>query len=122
MCKFMTVKKIQNNNFIPGQKWSLLGWGFSSVVERLPRKRKALGSVPSSEKKEPKKKKKCIERRGEGWRDGSAVKSTDCSSRGLEFKSYQPHGGSQSSVMGSGALFWHQLYTHINTKIKLKKT
>ncbi len=25
------------------------GWGFSSVVERLPRKRKALGSVPSSE-------------------------------------------------------------------------
>jgi len=36
------------------------GWGFSSVVERLPRKRKALGSVPSSEKKkkEPKKKKK----------------------------------------------------------------
>jgi len=34
------------------------GWGFSSVVERLPRKRKALGSDPSPEKKEPKKKKK----------------------------------------------------------------
>jgi len=34
------------------------GWGFSSVVERLPRKRKALGSVPSSEKKKKKKKKK----------------------------------------------------------------
>jgi len=34
------------------------GWGFSSVVEHIPRKRKALGSVPSSEKKEPKKKKK----------------------------------------------------------------
>jgi len=33
------------------------GWGFSSVVERLPRKHKVLGSVPSSEKKkkEPKK-------------------------------------------------------------------
>jgi hypothetical protein len=30
-----------------------------------------------------------------GWRDGSAVKSTDCSSRGPEFKSQQPHGGSQ---------------------------
>jgi len=30
------------------------GWGFSSVVERLPRKRKALGSVPSSEKKRKK--------------------------------------------------------------------
>ncbi|EDL97468.1 rCG27800, partial [Rattus norvegicus] len=24
------------------------GWGFRSVVERLPRKHKALGSVPSS--------------------------------------------------------------------------
>jgi len=27
------------------------GWGFNSVVERLPSKRKALGLVPSSEKK-----------------------------------------------------------------------
>jgi hypothetical protein len=34
------------------------------------------------------------------WRDGSAVKSTDCSSRSLEFNSQQPHGGSQPSVMG----------------------
>jgi len=34
------------------------GWGFSSVVEHLPRKHKALGSVPSSEKKNQKKKKK----------------------------------------------------------------
>ncbi|EDL78964.1 rCG27106 [Rattus norvegicus] len=34
------------------------GWGFSSVVEHLPRKRKALGSVPSSEKKKKKNKKK----------------------------------------------------------------
>jgi len=32
------------------------GWGFSSVVERLPRKCKALGLVPSSGKKEQKKK------------------------------------------------------------------
>jgi hypothetical protein len=39
----------------------------------------------------------------EGWRDGSAVKSTDCSSEGCEFKSQQPHGGSQPSVMRSGA-------------------
>jgi len=31
---------------------------------------------------------------GSGWRDGSVVKSTDCSSRGPEFKSQQPHGGS----------------------------
>jgi hypothetical protein len=40
------------------------------------------------------------------WRDGSAVKSPDCSSRGPEFNSQQPHGGSQPSVMGSDALFW----------------
>ena len=41
-----------------------------------------------------------------GWRDDSAVKSTDCSSRGPEFNSQQPHGGSQQSVMGSDALLW----------------
>jgi hypothetical protein len=34
------------------------------------------------------------------------VKSTDCSSKGPEFKSQQPHGGSQPSVMRSDALFW----------------
>ena len=33
------------------------------------------------------------------WRDGSAVKSTDYSSSGHEFKSKQLHGGSQPSVM-----------------------
>ena len=36
-----------------------------------------------------------------GWRGGSAVKSTDWSCRGPEFKSQQPHGGSQPSVTGS---------------------
>jgi hypothetical protein len=41
-----------------------------------------------------------------GWRDGSAVKSTDCSSKGPEFKSQQPHGGSQPSITRSDALFW----------------
>ena len=41
-----------------------------------------------------------------GWRDGSIVKSTDCSSKGPEFSSQQPHGGSQPSEMGSDALFW----------------
>ena len=39
-----------------------------------------------------------------GWRDGSAVKSTDCSSRGPEFNSQQLHGGSQPSVMGSAGV------------------
>jgi hypothetical protein len=32
--------------------------------------------------------------RTHGPRDDSAVKSTDCSSRGPEFNSQQPHGGS----------------------------
>jgi len=41
-----------------------------------------------------------IRKAPKGWRDGSVVKSTDCSSRGPEFKSQQPHGGSQPSVMG----------------------
>jgi hypothetical protein len=41
-----------------------------------------------------------------GWRDGSGVKSTDCSSRDPELNSQQPHGGSQPSVMDSDALFW----------------
>jgi hypothetical protein len=44
-----------------------------------------------------------------GLEDGSAVKSTDysdCSSGGPEFKSQQPHGGLQPSVMRLDALFW----------------
>jgi hypothetical protein len=44
----------------------------------------------------------------EGWRDGLAVKSTDCSSRGPEFNSQQLHGGSQLSEMGSDAVFWSE--------------
>ena len=36
--------------------------------------------------------------RGGDWRDGSVVKSADCSSDCPEFKSQQPHGGSQPSV------------------------
>ena len=39
------------------------------------------------------------------WRDGSAVKSTDCSSEGPEFKSQKPHIASQPSVMRSDDLF-----------------
>jgi hypothetical protein len=39
-----------------------------------------------------------------GWREGSAVRSTDCSSRGPEFNSQQPHGGSRPSAMGSDEL------------------
>jgi hypothetical protein len=40
------------------------------------------------------------------WRDSSGVKSTNCSSEGPEFKSQQPYGGSQPSVMLSDALLW----------------
>ena len=41
-----------------------------------------------------------------GWRHGSVVKSTGCSSGGPEFNSQQLHSGSQPSLMGSNALFW----------------
>jgi hypothetical protein len=34
------------------------------------------------------------------------VRATDCSSEGPEFKSQQPHGGSQPPIMRSGSLFW----------------
>jgi hypothetical protein len=55
--------------------------------------------------------KPCLEKQNfkkkiSGWRDGSGVKNTDCSSEGPEFKSQQPHGGSQPSVTRSDTLFW----------------
>jgi hypothetical protein len=45
------------------------GWGFSSVVERLPSKHKALDSVLSSgkRKKKKEKKKKKKKKRSPGW-------------------------------------------------------
>ena len=39
-------------------------------------------------------------------RPGSAIKITDCSSKGPEFNSQHLHGSSQPSVMGSDDLFW----------------
>jgi hypothetical protein len=36
----------------------------------------------------------------------SVVKSTDFFSKGTEFKSQQPHGGSRPPIMRSDALFW----------------
>jgi hypothetical protein len=63
-----------------------------------------------------------------GWRDGAVVKSPDCFSRGPEFNSQQPHGGSQPSVMGTDALFWSVwreqqcIHTHkINKSVQIKK-
>jgi hypothetical protein len=43
---------------------------------------------------------------GGGWQDGSVAKDANYSSEGPEFKSQQPHGGSQPSVTKSDALFW----------------
>jgi hypothetical protein len=37
--------------------------------------------------------------------DGSVVKGTGPSSRGPEFNSQQPHGGSQPSIIRSAAFF-----------------
>jgi hypothetical protein len=51
-------------------------------------------------------KKNSIMEKMQGQRDGSAVKITGCSSRGPEFNSQRPYGGSQPSVMESDALFW----------------
>ena len=48
----------------------------------------------------------CERKQAEGWRDGTAVKSTDCSYKDPEFNSQQLHGGSQPSVVESNALFW----------------
>jgi hypothetical protein len=42
---------------------------------------------------------------GAGEKSSSVAKSTGCSSRGPEFNSQQPHGGSQPSMGESDALF-----------------
>ena len=54
----------------------------------------------------------------------SVAKNTGCSSRGPEFNSNQPHGGSQPSSLVPDALFWcagvHADRTHIhNLKNKM---
>jgi hypothetical protein len=59
-----------------------------------------------------------------GWKDDSAVKCTDFSSRGSEFNSQHPHAGSWPSIKGSDALFSHsgvQSRALINKQNKLKK-
>jgi hypothetical protein len=61
-------------------------------------------SLPTSASKQTNKQTRPEEKREE-LKGGSEVKNTDCSSRGPELNSQQPHGGSQPSVMGSDALF-----------------
>jgi hypothetical protein len=48
-----------------------------------------------------------VEYNRKSWRDGSAGKSTDCSSSGPEFKFQQPHGGSQPPIIRSDALTYN---------------
>jgi hypothetical protein len=43
---------------------------------------------------------------GEGKEKKGLERCTDCSYQGPEFKSQQPHGGSQPSVTKSDALYW----------------
>ena len=57
-----------------------------------------------------------------GWRDGSVVKSPNCSSEGPEFKFQQPHGGPQPSVTPSSeSLKTTRMYLHIINKSFFKK-
>jgi len=55
-----------------------------------------------------------LKRADEGWRDGSEVKSTDCSSRGPEFNSQKPHVGSQPSM--------NKINESLKKKKKIKKS
>jgi hypothetical protein len=55
------------------------------------------------------------------WRDGSEVKSTDCSSEGPEFKSQKPHGGSQPSVLNHPFLEYLKTPTVLINKYFFKK-
>jgi hypothetical protein len=75
----------------------------SLVYKVSSRTARAIQRNPVSKKQTNKKKRVAMV---EGWRDVSAVKSTDCFSRGPEFNSQQPHGGSQPSVMVTDKLFW----------------
>ena len=57
-----------------------------------------------------------------GCRDGSAVKCTDCSSRGPEFNSQQPRSGSQWDLMPSSGVSEdsHSVFIYIK-QINFKK-
>ena len=55
-------------------------------------------------------------RKSGGWRDGSEVKSTDCSHIGPEFNSQKPHGGSQPSVMEFSGMETYMQIEHLCIK------
>ena len=67
---------------------------------------------------------KATKRNKQDWRDGSAVKRTDCSSKGPEFKSQQ-HVGSQPSVQlqythKQNVYMWMKQLTALNVKVSLR--
>jgi ribosome assembly protein YihI (activator of Der GTPase) len=74
------------------------------VIQRNPVSKNNKQKQKNKTKKKERKRKK--EKRRRGWKDGSVVKSANCSSEGPEFKSQQPHGGSQPSIMRSDPHFW----------------
>jgi hypothetical protein len=100
------TNKQTKQQWIPVRVWWI--WSAISAPWRLQ------GWDPTSKSKSGGKKSPFLEQYEEvikcykmlGWRDGSAVKSTNYSSEGSEFKSQQPHSGSQPSVMRLDALFW----------------
>jgi hypothetical protein len=47
-----------------------------------------------------------LEKKEEAGEMAQWVRAPDCSSEGQEFKSQQPHGGSQPSLTRSDSLFW----------------
>jgi hypothetical protein len=51
-----------------------------------------------------------------GWRDGSMVKSTNCSSRGCEFNSHHPCGTSHLSVIPVPGLLDNFTQTYMQAK------
>jgi hypothetical protein len=49
----------------------------------------------------------CLKNKKQGAGEmAQQVRAPDCSSEGPEFKSQQPHGGSQPSIARSNSLFW----------------
>jgi hypothetical protein len=65
-------KTLHVNRIVPHKNSQRRGWGFSSVVERLPSKPKALGSVLSfGKKKKIQQKKKKRTHRGDGGHQGN---------------------------------------------------
>lgn len=58
-----------------------------------------------------------------GWRDGSGVNSTLCSSRDPEFNLSNHMDSSQPSIMESYVVFWHKLiYSHRVIVHKINKS